>query len=330
MKKVIFVVYVLCLLGIFSACTTLRSVSFERMQAADVNFPAQIRSVGVVNNMPLGAQMGEEVKYDSLGLEADGKFAAEALAQDIAATNYFNQVIICDSALRGHVSLSDTEQPLSVDKVDSLAQILGVDMLFSVERVHVTLRPSSLFYPELMAEMPVLEGVITPLVRTYIPGRHTPLFSVSKTDTICWEMSPQLTYSQIMKDASTHSSILLMDYLLPHWEEMERFYFDGGSMDMRDAGVYVREQNWQEAAALWKRLYDSKKGKTKMHAAYNLAVYHEMQDEYELAKEYLDVAASLVKAGSWEHQLIVFYGMQLEDQSRQNQRLKMQMKRFEP
>ena len=328
MKKISCVIILVAFL--FSSCTTLRSVYFERMQAADVNFPAQIRSIGVVNNMPLETQMEEAVKYVSVELEADGKVAAEALAQDIASTNYFNQVVICDSALRENVLLSDMEQPLSVGQVDSLTQILGVDVLFSVERVHVTLRPSSLFYPELMTEIPVLEGVIEPLVRIYIPGRHTPLFSVSKTDTICWEMTPDLTYSRIMKDASTHSSVMLMDYLLPHWEEMERFYFDDGSLDMRDAGVYVREQNWQEAAALWKRLYDSKKGKSKMRAAYNLAVCHEMQDEYELAKDYLDVAASLVKEDSWEYQLIVFYRMQLEEQSRQNQRLKIQMKRFEP
>ena len=99
---------------------------------------------------------------------------------------------------------------------------------------------------------------------------------------------------------------------------------------MRDAGVCVREQNWEGAYRLWKELYETKKGKVKMRAAYNLAVYCERQDDFVRAKEYLDTALSLAPEGSWEMQLIQFYLLQLEDQARKNQRLKVQMRRFEP
>ena len=29
-----------------------------------------------------------------------------------------------------------------------------------------------------------------------------------------------------------------------HWDEVARFYYDGGNIEMRDAGVYLRENNW--------------------------------------------------------------------------------------
>ena len=99
---------------------------------------------------------------------------------------------------------------------------------------------------------------------------------------------------------------------------------------MRDAGVYVREQNWEEASVLWKNIYDKKKGKAKMRAAYNLAVYSEMKDDFEYAKEYLATACALADEGSWEHQLILFYQMKLEEERKKNLRLNVQMKRFEP
>jgi len=99
---------------------------------------------------------------------------------------------------------------------------------------------------------------------------------------------------------------------------------------MRDAGVYVREQDWEAASVLWQKLHDTRKGKTKMRAAYNLALYYELLEDFERAKEYLDIASSLTQEGTWENQLIEYYRLQLEEQGQENRMLKIQMKRFEP
>lgn len=321
--KVTVLLLVICL---FSACTTLQTISFERLQAADVSFPNQVRSVGVINYVPQDRQEPDSL----LGIwYADGKVTTEVLAQEIAATDYFNKVVICDSAFYEAVG-AGSEGTLSESLVDSLIRTLEVDLLFAVEQVQVELKGGSLFHTELMMDVPAVDGVVTPLVRAYIADRDAPLFSVSKTDTICWVLSPELTHEQIMMEASEYAATLPMTYLLPHWKEIDRYYFDGGNTDMRDAGVYVREQNWEEASALWQKLYDTRKGKVKMRAAYNLALHHEMQEDFERAKEYLETASSLVSEGSWEHQLIEYYRLQLDEQVRKNRMLKIQMKRFEP
>ena len=212
----------------------------------------------------------------------------------------------------------------------SQMQALGVDLLFAMERVQIQLKEGVLFMPEVMLEVPAIDGAVTPLVRVYVPGRNAPLYSVSKADTICWELTPELSYNQMVEDASGHAGALSVPHLIPHWKELHRYYFDGGNADMRDAGVYVREQEWKEAADLWHQLYDKRKGKIRMQAAYNLALYYEMQNDLEQAKYYLDAAASLAKEGSGEAQLIMFYQLQLEEQMKQSQRLQLQMKRFEP
>ena len=307
MKNVFSIVSILGVVVLFSACTTVQYFSFERLQPADINFPEQVRSVGVVNGVP--ATNG-----------GDGKLAAEAFAHEIAAADYFNQVVICDSAL----------QSFDGGQADSLIQALGVDMLFAIEQVEVTLDKGTHYLPELMAKVPVVDGIVTPMVRAYVAGRDTPLFSISKQDTICWELRPDLTEEIIIKEASEYAAKMPMQYLLPYWKEVERYYFDGGNVEMRDAGIFVREGNWEEAKALWQTLYDTKKGKVKMRAAYNLAVYHELQDDFEQAQEYLDTASSLASEGSWEEQLIVLYQLKLHELSKDNHRLKVQMKRFEP
>lgn len=320
--KITVLLLVLCL---FSACTTLQTISFERLQAADVSYPDQVRTVGVINYAPQDKQERDSI----LGLwNGDGKVTVESLAREIAATDYFNQVVVCDSALRP-VGMGD-EEILPMSQADSLIQALGVDMLFAVEQVRIELKEGSLFHTELMVDVPAVDGVITPLVRAYVSGRNAPLFSISKTDTICWVVSPELTFGQIVQEASDFAATLPVSYLLPHWKEMNRYYFDGGNMEMRDAGVYIREQNWEGAAALWQKLHDGRKGKVKMRAAYNLALNYELQGDYERAKEYLDTALSLASEGSWEHQLIEYYRLQLDEQARENRMLQIQMKRFEP
>ena len=307
MKNVFSTVSILVAVMLFSACTTIQYFSFERLQPAEINFPEQVRSVGVVNAVP---------STDG----GNGRVAAEAFAQEIASADYFSQVVICDSAL----------QSLDGIQTDSLIQALGVDMLFAIEQVEVELKKGTYYIPELMAKVPVVDGIVTPLVRSYVAGRETPLFSISKQDTICWELRQDLTEEVIIKEASEYAAKLPMEYLLPYWKEVERYYFDGGNVEMRDAGIFVREGNWDEAGALWQTLYDTKKGKVKMRAAYNLALYHELQDDFEKAKEYLDTASSLATEGSLEEQLIVLYQLKLQELSKDNHRLKVQMKRFEP
>lgn len=328
MKKNLFIVSVSSLLIFLSACTTLQEISFERLQAADISFPEQIRTIGVVNCVPQKNQDKKAVEYSSGVLMGDGKVVAEKLAQEIAATDYFNQVVICDSVVS--IGEGQGQEYMSVELVDSLSQALGVDMLLAVEHVPVQLQDGSMFLREFMQIVPAIDGIVSPTIRAYIAQRQTPLFTINKTDTLCWELTPQLAYEQVIKEASEYAASLPMNHLLPYWAEVERFYFDGGNLYMRDAGVCVREQDWEQASALWKQAYEEKKGKAKARAAFNLALYHEFINELEQAKAYLEIAMNLAPEGSAEKSLVEFYQVQIEELSAKYQRLKIQMKRFEP
>ena len=323
--------YIVCLCGILlsvTACTSLQPLSYERLQPADVNFPGQIRKVGIVNNMPPVHQDYKNVDYKSASLEVDGNVVVEALAKEVVAVNYFDQVVIYDEEFRK--STSPLDQPIPKEVADDLIRTLDVDMLLAMERVNVELKESTMFIPEWNAEVSAVDGIVTSVVRVYLEQRESPLFTVQKTDTLCWEITSKLTFNDIMKEASEYAASMPMQNLLPYWEEKERYYFDGGNVEMRDAGVCVREQNWEEASVLWEEVYNKKKGKAKMRAAYNLAVYSEMINDFEAAKAYLDVASALSDEGSWEQQLILVYQFNLEKEHQKNQRLNIQMKRFEP
>ena len=328
MKKNFFLVGLWGVLLFLSACSSLQPFSYERLQPADVSFPTQIQKVGIVNNMPDVHQDYKNVDYKSASLEGDGDVAVEALAQEVVAVDYFDEVVLYDQSVRK--SASPLELPIQKETVNDLIRTLDVDMLLAMERVNVKLKESVMFIPELYATVPAVDGVVTSVVRAYLKQREEPLFAVQKTDTLCWEITPKLTYGDVIKDVSKYAASMPIQNLLPYWIEIERFYFDGGNFEMRDAGVYVREQNWEEASVLWKNVYDKKKGKAKMRAAFNLAVYSEMKNDFEAAKDYLDTATSLAVEQSWEQQIILLYQLKLEEERQKNQRLNIQMKRFEP
>lgn len=325
MNRLAFVASVLMV--VFSSCTTLQTMSYERLYPAEVTFFEQIRKVGVVNNMPAVHQDYERVNYASASLEGDGTVSVEALAQEVASADYFDQVVVYDKQFRKGTSPLD--QPIPKETVDELLHILDVDMLLSMERVNVVLKDTSMLIPDLYIKIPAVEGAVTSVVRAYLQQRKEPLFTIQTTDTLCWEITPDLTYGDVIKEVSEFAATQPMKRLLPYWSEVQRYYFDGGATEMRDAGVYVREQNWEEAARLWKQILEQKKGGAKMRAAYNLALYSEMIDDFEAAKGYLDIAASCAKDESFEGQLIEVYRMQLDVLSTQKQTLQLQMKRFE-
>lgn len=73
--------------------------------------------------------------------------------------------------------------------------------------------------------MPIdaVDGIISPIVRVYIPNRDKPLFVVAKQDTISWEIEPALSDRKIVKEASEYAASIPVEHLLPHWDEVARF-----------------------------------------------------------------------------------------------------------
>ena len=129
---------------VLTSCGSLQTISFEQLQAADVSFPDAVRNVAVVNNMP-AYKVGDSHDVISMELKGDGKTAAEALAEEIANANYFEQVIICDSALRGQDTELREDVMLTQDEVQKLAADLGVDLIFSFDRLDIHTKRGALF-----------------------------------------------------------------------------------------------------------------------------------------------------------------------------------------
>ena len=299
--------------------------TFDQLYPAEVTFPEQVRTVAVVNHAPAIPFPKKDLL--TLGrLEGDGKVLSESLAGGLADSHYFYQVVISDSAITQKLTGGEIlPQPV----VDSLTQVLGVDMILSVDRIQLLTGKKEIYYPGLISPFAAFDLKIRPVVRAYIPSRVMPVVTISKVDSMLWDLTPMLSDHDVVKEASQHTGITLVNQLVPHWKNVERIYFDGGNPDMRDAAVSLREGDWQEAGRLWKNLYDSlKKGKLKSRAAFNMALACEVQGVMDEAVSWIEKAKSCASKGSEEERAALFYSTVLQERAKDFQLLNLQMARF--
>lgn len=311
---------------VLSSCTSVRILSFEELAPAKYNFPADVRTVAVVNNMPELSSTSEKGVLTLGELNADGKTAAEALATSLADSRYFYQVVICDSAL---CAKDKVHAALSQEEVKKLSSDLGADLIFSLDRVMIHTAKEDVFYPEWAMVWQAVKVKVTPVLSIYAPFREKPLHVVTATDSVYWDMSNLPSDKQLMAESGQMAASMLTSQLVPCWKTVERSYFGGGCVEMRDAEVCVGENDWKGARELWTGLYNRyKKGGLKMKAAYNVALSYEMEGDFDKAEEWLDKAKSLLKSGSDDVRMLALYEKQLKARKETTLKLNIQMSRF--
>ena len=308
---------------LLSSCVSYNYVTFERLEAGEINYPESVRRVGGVNNMPYFDFAGLDRNTLS-PLEGNGKIAADTLANLLALADYFDTVVICDSVLQGTNTSFLEPYSLSSGQADSLMEMMGVEVLFSLDRIKVELSN----WDENGYGYKGVKAVVAPVLFAYISGRETPWFAVSCKDSIGFKWNEPMSLGKFQKDASAYSAYMLMDHLLPSWKTVERTYYASGCVEFRDANIYLMSENWNDTYWLWRQAYETGKGKKKMMAAYNLAVYYEAHDDTERALEYLDEAISMVKSDSYDARMMKVYRMQLSSRIEKRKQLDVQMKRF--
>lgn len=362
MAKYSFYLLLLCSFTL-GGCQSVEQLSIDYMLPAAVSFPSSLKRVAIVNNMPEvpdnklitseedktkgETEVARKIDY----YNGNATATTEALAEALANENYFNEVVICDSALRSK-DIAPREGTLTRDEVNELTQDLNVDFLIALENVQMRVIQKINYLSEFMSYQGTVDVKVFPTVKVYLPNRNGPMVTVNGNDSIFWEefgtsdayiRSHLIGEKEILKEASTFAGTIPVKQLLPYWKTATRYMFTGGSVNMRDAAVYVREKRWDKAIDLWKQNYLTKKGKQKMQAAYNIALGYEMQDSIETATNWALKAQSearevekidkrnltqLNREDLPNYVLTSLYVAELQERKEGIARLSMQMKRF--
>ena len=324
MKK--YTLYTILLsLVILSSCSSIQTLTFDQLCPAEVNFPYQISNVGVVNNMPSRPEPKKNIL--TLGkVEAEGKMTTETLAGYLADSKYFNQVIICDSALQE----GNESHTLTSGEIQDLADILGADLIFSLERIAIHTEKRDLYVQGSYEKWPVVYAKITPVLNVYSPLYSKPMHVLTVTDSLMWDMKAViLSDKELMEETARLVAYKLMPRLVPYWNTANRMYYSGAYTQLRNAGVAVEEHNWKEAAELWESFYrKTKSKKMKYKMAFNLALASEMAGNLEKAQQWLDKAKTYIDLDEEEGMIWEQYKNQLNEKEEDYRLLNKQMLRF--
>lgn len=346
------------------SCQSLEQISIDYLQPADLSFPSQLRKVAIVNNtsnIPDNKLMTEteKIKEGTLLISratayANGnpQIATESLAEEIAQQNYFDKVVICDSALRANDKFA-RENTLSQEEVRQLASGLGVDFIIALENLQFKVTKTVRYLNEFNCFQGAVDVKVYPTVKVYLPERTRPMTTLHPNDSIFWEefgiteieaATHMIPDKQILKEAAEFAGAISVKYLVPIWKKGTRYLYTGGSVPMRDAAIYVHENSWDDAYKLWNQAFeDTKNQKKKMQAALNIAVYYEMKDSLAKAEEWAEKAQQLAKKidkknitesvqatidNAPNYYLTTLYLTELKERNAQLPKLKLQMSRF--
>jgi len=303
-------------------------MSIDYMVPAKFTFPSDIKKVGVVNNVNSFTD-AKIVPTDSVSFynsitktdyfRGNSKLATESLAEALAEENYFDLVLINDSALRAN-DIFAREAKLSQTEVKELASSMNVDMIVALEDfiIKSVRKIVPLYYDEFWG---TVDANVYTQVSLYIPERQTAMTTITAKDSVFWEtyrstpmqaMSSLISEEKLIEESSVVAGQTPVKLLLPYWETSSRFYYANGSADLRDAATFVSKNQWDDAYALWKKTYDKvkdkKKSKKKMMSAYNIALYYEMKDDYEnailWANEALEAADKVEKVSDKKGEIV--------------------------
>ena len=359
--SLVFIVLFLLTLG---SCQSLEQIPIDYLQPADLSFPPQLRKVAIVNNTsdaPDNKLITETEKIKegtplisraTAYANGDPKTATESLAEEIAQQNYFDEVVICDSALRANDKLA-RESTLSQEEVRQLTSNLGVDFIIALENLQLKATKTVRYLDEFNCFQGAVDVKVYPTVKVYLPERSRPMTTLHPNDSIFWEefggtaieaATRMIPDKQMLEEAAAFAGTVPVKNIVPIWKKGTRYLYTGGSVPMRDAAIYVPENSWDDAYELWRQAFEGTKNqKKKMRAALNIAVYYEMKDSLAKAEEWAEKAQQLAKKIDKKnitdspqatiddvpnYYLTTLYLAELKERNAQLPKLKLQMSRF--
>ena len=277
-------IFPLSTLLFLTSCSEVLFISVDQMVPPEVIPKHKIRSVGVVSNFSQNNVV--VVNDDALILPCDADTVKEQVALTFANSGIMDRVVVLDSLL--YHPDSTTKHVLTQAEVNALCHEMDVEMIYSIDYACLTFNPAARFIARPLNAY-LCSRIYTPdndsIRGTSILDKETLDYWINDTKEIAY-LAPQIPHLLAQNAISPY---------LPSWEERERiFYYDRLCYELREAKVYVYENNWEAAHQHWQQLLDGAKLQThRFMAAYNLALYYEMADDIDAALHMLDTAEEL-------------------------------------
>ena len=309
MKKIPYRILLLLLLAITLTSCGLSTglVSFEILEPASGTISLENKKAVFINRAPF--------HYSSILAPTDEfQDPTSLLIIDTIIINHLKSGIynIVDQNVAGlsekpdwiEMRRNDTvgvDVPLTNYETSEIFNDCQADIIFSLEKYSISMQIYQGFNPEeynYVAEITVIPIFIWNI---YLPGHPRPYNTYTAVDTLYWTNYAESANEalngegmphpiEMIKQVSNISGENYGSYIMPHWVKADRKLYQGYEQKLRLSAEYSSNGDWENATKTWEDLLSSNNTIVKAKAAYNLAVWYEMNDDLDKALEYAKIA----------------------------------------
>lgn len=310
---------IIILFSFFYSCVATSSTLVKVIKPADINVPGHVKRLGLVD------RSHPDKSGKTLNI-IEGMFSGESIYQDKYAANEAMGGVIFELAkterftvyqIQG-VTLTNSgsryfSTPLSWELIKELCIKNKVDALVVLEifDTNKSLRWST-------ENQSVVRNGITQVQVMHIANMTTEVITGWRiydptNETIVDEWRSNQSKSASAKGISTYDA----ESALPQYSSIvaelarrngenyglriapiammvSRYFYTGGDAALQDANIYIKAQNYSEAAKAWQDIYNTaEKPKIKARAAHNIAVAYEIEGQLDKAIEWTKKAIEL-------------------------------------
>lgn len=341
MKKIFVCLLFVCGL---TSCGSINYISIDTFNPAEVTYPKNVKRVLIVNNaVPQPSNLGYTYKLsgvvqDTARARTDSAliYTCSSLGKAIADAPLFDDVLLYHNMTRNDSDYLEDKR-LSPEDVKNLCKETGTDAIISVDRMLFQMEKDVYVFAE-----GYITGTIdikmSGVLRSYYPGRENPLATIYVNDSIFWsedagnmhqlrQVLPSPT--EALNEAGSFIGEKSVPNFIPHWNKDSRWYYTGMGSLWKQAAAYITTEKWDEAAVIWKKLYNSASWSTQAKAASNLALYYEINSKFEEALEWATKAQNLFEKNKGgedsQTQIQKLYTNTLNARLMANKKLNMQL-----
>src|SRR5674476_41285 len=285
-----------------------RTNQIEIMKPAIVNFPENINTVALINNVS-NRKVNQPFKYSNqynykLDTESDTtiKYLAlsntcmDALAWVLKKEGYFSDVINYHDSLTivnpSNKKLFDPERLFQQTKSD-LCIFLN-DFSFEIEK-----------YKDFEAVTNIAS-----LSWTIVYKKDSLTYTYKQRDTLTFivedfppDLADNMKIKMVVNNSSTFLGQSFCSKIIPTWFPVDRVYYTSNDQNMVQAEKFALNGDWLKAAEIWNTQTKSKKSMIAAKASFNMALACEMEGKFDTAIEWLVSSSSMMKKNNKEHPL---------------------------
>ncbi len=293
---------------VLTACGSINYISIDTFNPAEVTYPKGVKRLLIVNNaVPQPSDLGYTYKLsgvvqDTARAKADSAlfYACSSLGKAIADAPLFDDVLLYHNTMRNDTDYL-ADKKLSQEEVKTLCEETGTDAIISIDRMLFQMEKDVYAFAEGYTTG-TIDIKMSGVLRSYYPGRDNPLATIYMNDSIFWSEDAGNLYqlaqvfptpTEALNDAGSFIGERSVPNFIPHWAKDSRWYYTGMGSQWKQAAAYVTTEKWDEAAVIWKKLYNNSSWSTKAKAASNLALYYEINSKLEEALEWATKAQNL-------------------------------------